>query len=84
MTFFNTPLLYVAFHLIIGMFSYYYPILIIFIIAYQLLQWILGCRFFLLSWQIKQDNSFDYTLYKITQYIIGYFIVYCYEKLKQK
>jgi hypothetical protein len=84
MTSFETPLLYLAIHMIWGMISYYHPSLIILIIAYQLLQWILGYRFFLFSWQIKQGNSFEYTLYKLMQYAIGYFAVYGYQKLKPK
>jgi hypothetical protein len=84
MTSFETPPLYLAIHVISGMISYFYPILIVLIIAYQLLQWILGCRFFLFSWQIKQGNSLEYTLYKIMQYVVGYSAVYSYEKLKPK
>jgi hypothetical protein len=84
MTSFETPPLYLAIHIILGMISYFYPILIILIIAYQLLQWILGYRFFLFSWQIKQGNSLDYTLYKLMQYAAGYFTVYGYQKLKPK
>lgn len=84
MTSFETPPLYLAIHVISGMIAYFYPILIVLIIAYQLLQWILGCRFFLFSWQIKQGNSFEYTLYKIMQYVVGYSAVYSYVQLKPK
>jgi len=82
MTSFETPPLYLAIHVISGMVAYFYPILLILIIAYQLLQWILDCRFFLFSWEIKKGNSFGYTMYKLMQYITGYSTVYSYNELK--
>ena len=73
---YRTPPLYIASHIILGMIAYFYPILLVFIIAYQLLQLVFNCRFFVFSWKIEKGNSAPYTLYKIMQYFIGYAVVY--------
>ena len=73
---YETPLIYVILHIIIGAAAYVYPILVLFIVAYQLLQWILECRFFLFTWEIKEGNSFRYTCYKLMQYAVGYGAMY--------
>ena len=73
---YETPIIYIIIHVISGMIAFYYPIFIIIIIGYQLLQLILNYRFFLFSWKIKKGNSSWYTLYKIIQYISGYCIMY--------
>jgi len=76
-----TPSIYVAIHVISGMIAYYFPILIILMVGYQLLQLVLNCRFFLFSWEIKKGNSAPYTFYKILQYIVGYAAVFSYESI---
>ena len=73
---YHTPPLYMASHVIMGMIAYFYPILIVLIIGYQLLQLALNCRFFLFSWKIERGNSAIYTLYKIMQYAVGYAVGY--------
>jgi hypothetical protein len=75
---FETPPLYIVSHIIAGMLSYFYPIIIILILMYQFLQLALNRRFFLFEWKVKTGNSFTYTLYKISQYIVGYALVYVY------
>lgn len=75
---FQTPPLYFIIHIIFGMISYFYPVLILIIFAYQFTQLALDGRFFLFEWKFEPGNSFAYTLYKIMQYAIGYFIVYIY------
>ena len=81
---YETPPLYFAIHVVSGMISYFYPILIVLIIAYQLLQLALDCRFFAFSWTIEDGNSVEYTFYKIMQYVTGYSVMYGYENLKPK
>jgi hypothetical protein len=75
---FQTPPLYIFSHILVGMLSYFYPIVIILILMYQFLQLALNKRFFLFEWKVKTGNSFSYTLYKISHYMIGYALVYVY------
>ena len=79
---YETPPLYMAIHVISGMIAYFYPILIILMVAYQLVQLVLNCRFFLFSWKIEKGNSAPYTFYKIMQYVVGYCMVYSGVELK--
>jgi hypothetical protein len=73
---YETPALYLTIHILIGALSYFYPPLFALFTAYQILQWALDARFFLFSWQIKRGNSFLYTLYKIMQGAVGYYLTY--------
>lgn len=79
----ETPPLYMAIHVISGMIAYYFPVLIVLMVGYQLLQLVLNCRFFLFSWEIKKGNSAPYTFYKILQYIVGYAAVFSYESITE-
>ncbi len=69
---YQTPPLYMAIHVIGGAISYFYPILIALFVAYQLLQLILGIRFFVFTMEIREGNSILYTLYKLAQFFVGY------------
>lgn len=80
---FQTPPLYFVSHIIAGMLSYFYPIIIILILVYQFLQLALNRRFFLFEWKVKTGNSLAYTLYKISQYMFGYGLVYVYFNQKR-
>jgi hypothetical protein len=73
---YQTHPLYFASHIVLGMIAYFYPILIVFIIGYQLLQLALHKRFFVFSWKIEEGNSVSYTCYKLMQYAMGYMIAY--------
>jgi hypothetical protein len=68
---YQTPPLYMAIHVIGGAISYFYPILIALFVAYQLLQLILGIRFFVFTMEIRKGNSILYTLYKLAQFFVG-------------
>ena len=69
---YQTPPLYMAIHVVGGALSYFYPLLIVLFVAYQLLQLILGIRFFVFTMEIREGNSILYTLYKLAQFFIGY------------
>jgi hypothetical protein len=69
---YQTPPLYMAIHLAGGAVSYFYPLLIALFIAYQLLQLVLGIRFFVFTMEIRKGNSILYTLYKLAQFFVGY------------
>jgi hypothetical protein len=61
-----------AIHVAGGALSYFYPALIALFVAYQLLQLILGLRFFVFTMEIREGNSILYTLYKLAQFFVGY------------
>jgi len=69
---YQTPPLYMALHVVGGAISYFYPALIALFVAYQLLQLILGVRFFVFTMEIRQGNSVLYTLYKLAQFLVGF------------
>jgi hypothetical protein len=69
---YQTPPLYMATHVAGGAIAYFYPLLIILFIAYQILQLVLGIRFFVFTMEIRQGNSILYTLYKLLQFFAGY------------
>ena len=75
---FQTPPLYFIIHVVTGMISYFYPIIIILSLMYQFLQLALNGRFFLFEWKFRTGNSLAYTLYKISQYVFGYAMIYGY------
>ena len=58
-------------HILIGAIAYNYPLWIGLFLVYQFLQYGMGVRFFLFSWEVKDGNSFVYTLYKLAQFAFG-------------
>ena len=68
----NKPFIYVAIHLILGYFSFSYPILLIGILSYHFLQLFFNVRLFLFSWTIEQGNSLEHTLVKLFETLLGY------------
>lgn len=76
---YETPPLYFVIHVLIGAISYFYPLLFLLFIGYQLLQLALGVRFFFFSWKIKKGNSPIYTYYKIMQTAVGFFLTHVLE-----
>ena len=69
---YQTPPLYMAIHVAGGALAYFYPILLILFLGYQLLQLSLNVRFFVFTMEIREGNSILYTLYKIAQFFVGY------------
>ena len=69
---YQTPPIYMATHIAGGALAYFYPILLILFMAYQLLQLALNVRFFVFTMEIHEGNSILYTLYKIAQFLVGY------------
>ena len=86
----KTPVIYFLSHIILGFLSYKYRWVSVFFFIYQLAQYNLNIRFFFLNKECLQNkicyqsnNSFTYTLYKLTQFFIGYIIAriyYYYQK----
>lgn len=73
---YQTPPLYMAIHVAGGAVAYFYPILLILFLAYQLLQLSLNIRFFVFTMEIHEGNSILYTLYKMAQFFVGYGLAY--------
>lgn len=78
---YSIPLLYIITHLATGYIGYYKPIFIILFLIYQLYQYTLDIRFFLLSnyktsKPYKKGNNVRHTMRKIGEAVIGYVIAY--------
>ena len=69
---YQTPPLYMATHVAGGAIAYFFSPLVILFILYQILQLVLGIRFFVFTMEIRQGNSILYTLYKLLQFFAGY------------
>ena len=68
--------LYAITHIITGISAYYFPIIWIIIIIYQLVQLCINKRFFLCNKNcIRKGNNIKHTLYKLSQYLLGYAII---------
>ena len=81
---YQTPPVYFTIHILMGFFSYYYPLFIPVFLSYQFLQYFTNSRLFLLSTTIERGNSFEYTLYKCTQFLVGYLIAFLYNLYNTK
>ena len=74
----TTPIIYVLSHILIGFVGYHYPPLLCLFLFYQLYQYFLNKRFFLLPQQFyKSDiqvdgNTLHHTLNKLLQGVLGY------------
>ncbi len=72
MSVYSTPTLYMLSHMLIGAFGVKYNFLVWLVVAYQLVQWVIGGRFFIHTWEIRSGNSLPYTAWKLNQYWFGY------------
>lgn len=76
------PHIYVFSHFIIGYLGYYYPTIAILFIVYQLYQYSINRRFYLLPYCSNNNktkvegNSFQHTTKKLLQGVCGYMIAY--------
>lgn len=70
------PWYYTLSHLIIGFAAGWYPIIGILALVYQLGQLVLNIRLFPIEGIIKQGNSIEHTLMKLTEIGVGYVIGY--------
>lgn len=79
---FQTPLIYVIVHVILGFIAYHdksTTILLLFLL-WQYIQLTLQIRIFAFTWTIKKGNSFVYTMYKILQFMVGYLLAMMFSK----
>ena len=80
----SKPFIYVVIHIIVGYFAYFHSELIVAIFGYQILQLLVGVRFFLFSWKIEPGNSIEHTLVKLLEYAVGYGIAFMMNKASNK
>ena len=83
------PSIYILSHYILGFISYFQKWIIIPFLLYQLGQLIFNIRFYFLDRNCYQKNegcyvmgnSFHHTMIKISQFLIGYLIIYILNQL---
>lgn len=74
--FYRIPPVYVFIHLFLGAAAVTYVFIVPLFVGYQLLQYFLGCRFFLLDAKILPGNSWCHTLKKAAQFTLGYAVAW--------
>jgi hypothetical protein len=70
------PPAYVFTHLFLGAAAVTYVSIIPSFVGYQLLQYALGCRFFLLDAKVLPGNSWCHTLKKTAHFALGYAVAW--------
>jgi hypothetical protein len=71
---YSIPIIYRITHYGLGLVArFYYPVTHVFL-GYQLLQYGMNRRFFLFSWESKENNSLLHTGMKLSEFFIGYFV----------
>ena len=73
-TIYDKPLIYLFIHFALGVASAWYNWIIYTMVIYQVVQLILGKRFFLFEWELKDGNSVKHTSVKLIEFFIGYAI----------
>ena len=59
-------------HILSGVVAYFYPLLILPIVAYHVLQYGMGVRFFGFQGEIRPGNSVEHTGVKLLEVFAGY------------
>lgn len=74
---FKIPLIYSLTHYGIGVFAYYFKIILVGFLCYQFYQYSINRRFFFFDdVKIRMNNSLHHTLHKLSEFTIGFTIVY--------
>lgn len=74
MTSYYKPWYYTASHMIFGLVAVWYPIIGILVIIYQFGQLFFNIRTFPIEGVIKEGNSIEHTLKKLSEFGFGYII----------
>ena len=69
-----TYIVYPLSHILIGIISTKYRSLLLLFLLYQILQLVLGIRFFALHTTITKDNNTSHTIRKLCEFTLGYTI----------
>lgn len=67
--------IYVVIHVLSGVFAYFVPVIIPFILLYHGIQYLADIRFFGFQGEIREGNSFEHTLIKLLEVLAGYLLV---------
>ena len=60
--------------ILFGVVAYFSPAFLAIILSYQLLQYCLGVRFFAFEQEIRDGNSLEHTMLKLSEIAIGYIL----------
>ena len=67
---------YMVLHIILGALSNIYPTIDIYFFVWQMFQFIIGKRIFLLEQEVHHTNNLKHTFRKLSEYIISKFMFY--------
>jgi hypothetical protein len=74
---FNIPFIYSLSHYALGVGAYYFTIIFVGFLCYQFYQYSINRRFFFFDEvKIRMENSLPHTLRKLTEFIIGFVLIY--------
>ena len=68
------PPIYAFIHVLSGVAGYFYPAILVTVFAYHVLQYYLDVRFFAFDREIREGNSLEHTMLKLTEVSIGYIL----------
>jgi hypothetical protein len=66
--------IYGIIHVLFGVGAYFSPVFLVIVLSYQLLQYCLCVRFFAFEQEIRQGNSLEHTMLKLSEIAIGYIL----------
>ena len=75
------PPIYRVGHVVTGFVGYFYPIILYLSIFYQILQYILGIRFFIFELNFVKGNSIKHTALKMIEIMGGFFAAYLFSSM---
>ncbi len=76
MTLYFKPWYYTFSHILTGFVAVWFPIIGLFAVIYQLQQYVLNIRVFIVEREILEGNSLQHTFLKLSEMAIGYIIGY--------
>ena len=63
--------IYAFTHVLMGFVGAWYPVILVLALLYQLVQYIFDFRFFLFELKARRGNSFNHTLLKLMEVLVG-------------
>jgi hypothetical protein len=78
---YEKPWYYTASHFILGFFCFWFPLLGILVLIYQLGQFVFNVRVFPVEGKIEKGNTIEHTGIKLTEIGVGYGIGYLVKSL---
>ena len=68
------PPIYAFIHILSGIVGYFYPAVLLGVFAYHSIQYYLDVRFFAFDCEIREGNSLEHTMLKLSEVCIGYIL----------